>query len=119
MTRHCLALAAALVASAACAQNVSTFAGTGVKGFSGDGGPADKAQLNNPYAVARGPDGYLYVCDVDNHRVRRVARDGPISTCAGGARRGYSGDGGPATEAALDQPYEMAWDRGGNLYVVE
>jgi streptogramin lyase len=100
-------------------QLVSTFAGTGEKGFSGDGGPAEKAQLNNPFAVARGPDGYLYICDVDNHRIRRVSKDGIITTFAGSAKRGYSGDGGPATEAALNMPYEMAWDRSGNLYFVE
>jgi len=103
----------------ASAGDVSTFAGTGVKGFSGDGGPADKAQLNNPFAVARGPDGALYICDVDNHRVRRVAQNGTISTYAGSAKKGYSGDGGPATEAALNQPYELAWDKSGNLYFVE
>jgi hypothetical protein len=65
------------------AGNVETFAGTGVKGFSGDGGPASKAQLNNPFHIARGPDGALYICDVDNHRVRKVAKDGIITTVAG------------------------------------
>jgi sugar lactone lactonase YvrE len=100
------------------AQTVSTFAGTGVKGLSGDGGPAAKAQLNNPFAVARGPDGFLYVCDVDNHRIRRIAPDGIITTYAG-TIKGYSGDGGPATEASLNQPYELAWDQEGNLFFVE
>src|SRR5689334_17341370 len=88
------------------AGDVTTFAGTGRKGFSGDGGPAAKAQLNNPFAVARGPGGALYICDVDNHRVRRVATDGTISTIAGSAAKGYAGDGGPAIQAALNQPYE-------------
>jgi streptogramin lyase len=100
-------------------QTVSTFAGTGEKGFAGDGGPAAKARLNNPFAVARGPDGYLYICDVDNHRIRRVAPEGTITTYAGGPKRGYSGDGGPATGAALNQPYELAWDRDGHLFFVE
>lgn len=101
------------------AESVSTFAGTGTKGFLGDGGPAIEAQINNVYAVARGPDGWLYFCDMDNHRIRRVNDDGIIETFAGNEKRGYSGDGGPATEASLDQPYEMAWDKERNLYFVE
>jgi streptogramin lyase len=101
------------------AATITTFAGTGVKGFSGDGGPASAAQLNNPFAVARGPDGALYICDVDNQRIRRVTADGKISTCAGSGQRGYSGDGGSATNAALNEPYEMAWDKAGNLFFVE
>jgi len=131
MNRLCILMSAAFAASSlqwasyvraaapAKEQLVTTFAGTGEKGFSGDGGPADKAQLNNPFAVARGPDGYLYICDVDNHRIRRVSKDGIITTFAGSAKRGYSGDGGPATDAALNMPYELAWDRSGNLYFVE
>jgi NHL repeat len=105
--------------SSASAQTVATIVGTGVKGFSGDGGPAKNAQLNNVYGVARGPDGFLYLCDMDNHRVRRVGLDGNIQTYAGTAKKGYGGDGGPAIEASLNQPYEMAWDRDGNLFVVE
>jgi len=101
------------------AATVSTFAGTGVKGFSGDGGLADKARLNNVFAVARGPDGFLYLCDMDNARVRRVGPDGKIETYAGSGEKGYSGDGGPADRAALAMPYEMAWDSAGNLFVVE
>ncbi|MGN6135476.1 MAG: hypothetical protein ACTHOU_13400 [Aureliella sp.] len=107
------------VACAARAQGVQTTAGTGVKGFSGDGGPAANAQLNNPYAVARGPDGYLYICDVDNQRIRRISPQGIISTFAGSGKKGYAGDGGPATAAELNEPYEMAWDAEGNLYFVE
>jgi len=98
---------------------VTTFAGNGTKGFSGDGGPATAAQLNNVFAVARGPDGALYLCDMDNHRIRRVTADGKIETVAGSDQRGYSGDGGLATKAALNMPYEMAWDRAGHLFFVE
>ena len=113
------AIIATLAISSAHAGTVSTFAGTGAKGFSGDGGPAAAAQLNNPFAIARGPDGALYICDVDNHRIRRVTADGTISTYAGNGRRGYSGDGGAATAAALNEPYEMAWDAAGHLHFVE
>ena len=112
-------LSAAVLLSSARAATVTTVVGTGVKGFSGDGGPAAEAQLNNPFAVARGPDGALYICDVDNHRIRRVTADGKISTYAGNGTRGYTGDGGPATAAALNEPYEMAWDKSGHLYFVE
>jgi sugar lactone lactonase YvrE len=101
------------------AEEVITFAGTGKKGFSGDGGPASKAELNNPFAIARGPDGALYLCDVDNQRVRKITKDGIISTVAGNGKKAYSGDGGPATEASLNQPYELAWDADQNLYFVE
>src|SRR4030095_398255 len=77
---------------------VVTFAGTGTKGFSGGGGPAVKAQLNDPTGIERGPDGTLYICDTANHRIRKVTRDGTIPTVAGTGEAGWSGDGGPATE---------------------
>lgn len=114
-----LVLLAALSLSPARAGSVITFAGTGERGFSGDGGPAAAARLNNPFGVARGPDGFLYLCDVDNHRIRRVAPDGVITTFAGNGRQGYAGDGGLATAATLDQPYELAWDRAGFLCFVD
>jgi streptogramin lyase len=112
-------LIALFLANPAAGQSVATFAGTGEKGFSGDGGPANEARLSNPFAIARGPDGYLYICDVDNHRVRRVSKEGVISTYAGNGKKAYEGDGGPATAAALNQPYELAWDKAGNLHFVE
>ena len=98
---------------------IATFAGTGVPGFSGDGGPANQAQLNNPYGIARGPDGALYICDMENHRIRRVSRDGTITTVAGTGKRGYSGDGGPALQAELNEPYEVRFDKSGNMFFVE
>lgn len=101
------------------AETVTTFAGTGTKGFSGDGGAATEAELNNVFAVARGPDGFLYLCDMDNHRVRRVGQDGKIETFAGSNDQGHKGDGGPANQAALNMPYELAWDKAGNLFIVE
>ena len=76
------------LAQMTCAQpavsgTVLTFAGTGAKGLSGDGGPAVKAQLNDPAGIVRGPDGALYICDTANHRIRKVTRDGIITTIAG------------------------------------
>ena len=114
-----LIFSACLILSSAHAATLTTVCGTGVKGFSGDGGPATQAQTNNVFAVLRGPDGLLYFCDVDNHRVRRIAADGTVETYVGSAKKGYSGDGGPANEAALNMPYDLAWDREGNLFIVE
>jgi streptogramin lyase len=110
----------ALTLTSLTAQTTETLAGTGQAGFSGDGGPAIKAQLANPYGLEMGPDGALYVCEIDNHRVRRIdLKTGDISTAAGSGARGYSGDGGPAVEAQLNQPYEVRFDAKGNMYFVE
>lgn len=95
------------------------LAGTGEIGFSGDGGPASKAKLNQPFGVVKGPDGAFYVCDVGNHAVRRIDPDGTISTVAGVGEAGYSGDGGLAPRAKLREPYEVRFDEAGNLYFVE
>jgi sugar lactone lactonase YvrE len=96
-----------------------TVAGTGVVGFSGDGGPATKAQLDQPQGVAFDGAGNMYIADSANNRVRRVDRRGVITTFAGTGRHGYSGDGGPATRANLSDPDQLAFDAGGNLYVAE
>ena len=119
--KHILTLLTLLGLSFSVARSatVLTLVGTGAKGFSGDGGPADKAELNNPYGVARGPDGFVYICDMDNHRIRRVAPDGGIETYAGSVTKGFKGDGGPAKKASLNMPYEMAWDKAGHLFFVE
>jgi DNA-binding beta-propeller fold protein YncE len=99
---------------------ITTVAGTGQPGGSGDGGPAAQALLNQPFDVVRDPEGNLYFSDTGNHRVRKVdARTGIITTIAGSGRNGFSGDGGPATEAQLDEPYGLALDAGGNLYVAD
>src|SRR5215831_10961844 len=92
---------------AASSQTITNVAGNGTKGFSGDGGSATEAQLNFPTGISRGPDGALYICDTLNHRVRKVALNGIISTIAGTGVGGWSGDGGPATSAKLNEPYEI------------
>ena len=99
---------------------ISTFAGSGRRGFSGDGGPATSAQLNNPAGVAVDGTGNLYIADLDNNRIRRVdAATGTISTFAGSGRRGFSGDGGPAISAMLNSPRGVAVDGAGNLYIAD
>lgn len=98
---------------------VSTVAGNGVAGFSGDGGPATAAQINNPFGVVRGPDGALWFCEYSGQRVRRIAPDGTITTVAGSGRKGYDGDGGPALEAAFNLPHEIRFDRAGHLYIAD
>src|SRR2546425_2411671 len=111
--------AAANRSGAAAAAQITTFAGTGLAGYSGDNGPAGKAQLNNPYGITRGPEGALYICDMENHRIRKVSRDGDITTIAGTGKSGYSGDGGPALQAELNEPYEVRFDKAGNMFFVE
>jgi YD repeat-containing protein len=98
---------------------ITTVAGTGEWGFSGDGGPATEADLNSPWDVAVGPDGSLYIVDRGNHRVRRVGPDGIITTVAGTGDRGFSGDGGPATEADLNLPRDVAVAHDGSLVIVD
>ena len=98
---------------------ISTFAGTGVQGGSGDGGPATEAQIDNPFGVVRGPDGAIWFCEYKGQRIRRVAPDGTISTIAGTGEKGYSGDGGPALQATFNLPHELRFDADGDLYVVD
>ncbi len=98
---------------------ITTVAGTGEEGFSGDGGPATEAQLSKPYSVAVDGAGNLYVAEQGNHRVRKVDSTGTITTIAGTGEQGFSGDGGPATEAQLSSPTDLAADGAGNLYVAE
>jgi sugar lactone lactonase YvrE len=87
---------------------ISTVAGTGDPGFAGDGGPATGAQLERPQDVAVAPDGALYITDALNNRIRRVGTDGIITTVAGTGEAGYAGDGGPAVDAQLANPVEIA-----------
>ena len=98
---------------------VSTFAGTGRPGFAAGAARATAAQLNNPFGIVRGPDGALYVCDTGNHAIRAIRPDGTLVTIAGNGRPGYAGDGGPARDALLNEPYEVRFDGAGNIVFVE
>src|SRR3990172_1309786 len=104
----------------AAAGDISTIAGTGVGGFSGDGGAATGAQLNSPYGVAVDGVGNVFVADSFNDRVRRVdAVTGLISTVAGNGINGFSGDGAAATGAQLNLPYGVTVDGVGNVFIAD
>ncbi|WP_143106614.1 S-layer homology domain-containing protein [Cohnella sp. OV330] len=98
---------------------VTTIAGTDVAGFFGDGGPAAAAQLTSPTGIALDAAGNLYIADSGNQRIRKIDANGVISTIAGNGTQGYSGDGGPATAAAMNAPIGVALDPQGNLFVSE
>jgi len=98
---------------------IRTVAGTGVAGYSGDGGAAIAATLNGPTRLALDARGALYFCDTKNHAVRRLDREGIITTIAGDGIPGYAGDGGPATEAQLTEPYDLEFSSTGDLYVAD
>ena len=98
---------------------ITTIAGTGKDGFSGDGGPASQAQLNFPTGVAVDGEGNLYIADAPNDRIRKVDSIGTITTIAGTGEQGFSGDGGPASQAQLDHPRAVAVDGEGNLYIAD
>ncbi len=96
---------------------ISTVAGNGTLGFSGDGGPATSAQFNYPYRVACDGRGNLYISD--DQRIRKVDTSGIINTVAGNGTKGFSGDGGPATAAQLNTPHAVAFDKSGNMYIAD
>ena len=98
---------------------ITTVAGTGVPGFSGDGGPAAAARINAPRGLAALPDGGLLIPDSSNHRIRRVWPSGTITTVAGTGVPGFAGDGGPATGAKLDLPFGVAPLADGGFLVVD
>jgi hypothetical protein len=95
---------------------ITTIAGNGSLGYSGDGGPATKAALTNPYGVAVDSAGNIYISDYDNARIRRVDTNGTIQTIAGNGSHAYNGDGGPATAAGLGS-LSIEVDSSGALYL--
>jgi sugar lactone lactonase YvrE len=95
---------------------ITTIAGTGVAGFSGDNGPAVSAALDNPTALSLDSNGNLYIADTDNHRIRKITGS-TISTVAGSGEQLFTGDGAAATAAGLDSPNGVAVDAAGNIYI--
>lgn len=98
---------------------ITTIAGNGVKGFSGDGGPATSASLATPLGMAMDSFGNLYIADGDNNRVRRISPGGVITTVAGNGVGQFAGDLGPAVSASLNIPEDVAVDTAGNLFVAD
>ncbi len=98
---------------------ITTVAGNGTAGYSGEGGLATQASLSNPAGIAVGGDGSLYIADSSNNRIRRVGPDGIITTVAGNGTEGYSSDGGLATQASLYGPYGVTVGGDGSLYIAD
>ncbi len=98
---------------------VHTVAGTGTPGFSGDGKLATSAQLNNPFGVTLDSLGNVYIADTSNHRIRKVTTDGIINTVAGSGQASSSDATGPATKVGIFNPYSVAVDNAGQLYIAE
>ena len=101
------------------AGNISTIAGTGTLGYSGDGGAATSEELNYPSVIAIDSAGNIYIADRNNHRIRKIDGAGNISTIAGTGASGYSGDGGVATNASIKNPWGVAVDGSDDLYIAD
>lgn len=108
-----------VVRSVSAAGTITTVAGSGTYGYSGDGGPATSAKLYSPMGVAVDSSGNLYIADRGNYRIRLVSSSGTITTLAGNGKCCYSGDGGPATSASLYAPSGIALDTTGDLYIAD
>lgn len=102
------------------AAEIKTIGGTGEDRWFGDGGLATEAGMGQPFGLVIGPDGALYVCETTGHSIRRIdLKTNRISTIVGTGKKGNSGDGGPATQAEVDEPYELRFDRDGHLFFVD
>jgi uncharacterized protein (TIGR03437 family) len=98
---------------------ITSIAGTGVQGFSGDGGAATSAMLGRPFSLAIDAAGNLYIADSTNERIRKISLNGTITTIAGNGQPGFSGDGGAAVNASLQTPVGVAVDHAGNVYIAD
>ena len=98
---------------------ITTIAANGNNGYSGDGGAATSATLNQPTGVAVAASGNIYIADFKNNRIRKVDTSGMISTLAGNGTFGYGGDGGPPTSAGLSSPMEVAVDANERVYIAD
>jgi sugar lactone lactonase YvrE len=116
LTAACLTAAADFARAA----EVRTIAGNGENRHFGDGGPATQAGVGGPFGLTIGPDGALYVCETTTHAIRRIDLErGMATTVVGTGVAGNSGDGGPATQAQVREPYEVRFDKEGHLYFVD
>ena len=111
-----LAVPLLLLADTPTTYTIQTVAGTD---FVGDGGVATTAILSQPEGIAVDAAGNIYVADADDNRVRRISTSGVIQTIAGTGHAGFSGDGGPGSSAQINQPYGLALDAAGNLYIAD
>ena len=99
---------------------IRTVAGSGQRGYAGDGGLATEASMAWPADVAISPDGELFIADTRNSVIRKVDKNGVITTFAGeGGVAGFAGDGGHPSESLLDRPYGITFDRDGNFYIAD
>lgn len=120
MDNHRVRQVAGTTAGTMTAGNMYTLAGNGYVAYSGDGGPASGATMNAPYGMATDGLGNLYIADTFNQVIREVSvSDGKIRTIAGTGIFGYSGDGGPATQAKLNFPNRVTLDHSGNLFIAD
>jgi streptogramin lyase len=117
MNRHLPLLLLALLAAPAAAGTIDTIAGSGAATDNGPASSALEANMNQPFGLEFGPDGGLYICERGLHRIRRWdPQTGMVTTIAGTGKAGFAGDGGPSTEAQLNEPHELRFDKAGNLY---